>query len=62
MKLAKNQANSKQHPEAGFWLFENCLRSLSIFLSKNNKTYSKKQAKEKVSLYPLDYIDHNENE
>ena len=41
LKLAKNQANAKQHPEAELLLFENCSHSLSALLSKNN-TYSKK--------------------
>ena len=32
-------------------------------ISKNNRTYSKKQAEEQVFLYSWDYtINHNENE
>ena len=39
LKLAKNQANTKQHPEAGLLLFENYLYSSFILSSKNNRTY-----------------------
>ena len=45
MKLAKNQANAKQHPEAELWLFENYSNSSSTLLSKNDMTYSKKISK-----------------
>ena len=51
LKLAKNQAHVKQHPEAELWLFENYSHSLSTLSSKNNRTYSKKYAKEQVCLY-----------
>ena len=37
LKLAKNQANVKQHPEAELLLFENCPHSSST--TKNNMTY-----------------------
>ena len=37
LKLAKNQANAKQHPEAELLLFENYSQP-----SKTNRTYSKK--------------------
>ena len=30
LKLAKNQANTKQHPEAELLLFENCSNSSSM--------------------------------
>ena len=49
LKLAKNQANAKQHPKTKLLLFENYSHSSSM-LSKNNRTYSKK-SKEQVSLY-----------
>ena len=42
LKLAKNQANDKQHPEANLFLFENHAHSSSTLSSKNNWTYSKK--------------------
>ena len=45
MKLAKNQANAKQHPEAELCLFENYSHSSSTLLPKNNKTYSKNKQK-----------------
>ena len=45
MKLAKNQANAEQHPEAELWLFENYSYSLSTLLSKSDRTYSKKISK-----------------
>ena len=55
----KNQANAKQQPEAEFLLFENNSHSLS----ENNRTYSRKSAKEKAYLYLWNYtINHNENE
>ena len=38
MKLAKNQANDKQHPEAELLLFENYSHSSSTLSSKNNRT------------------------
>ena len=41
LKLAKNQANAKQHPEAEILLFEN-YSHFSSLSSKSNKTYSKK--------------------
>ena len=53
----------KQHPEAERLLFENYSHSSSTLSSKNNWTYSKKEAKEQVSLYSWNYtINHNENE
>ena len=61
--MAKNQGNARQHPGAEFLLFENHSHSSSTLSSKNNKTYSKKQAKEQVCPYSWDYtINHNENE
>ena len=51
MKLAKNQANAKQHPEAELLLFESYSHSSSTLSSKNTRTHSKKQAKEQVGLY-----------
>ena len=42
LKLAKNQANAKQHPEAELLLFENYSHSSSTLSSKDNGTYSKK--------------------
>ena len=51
LKLAKNQANAKQRPEAELLPFENYLHSLC----ENDRTYSRKQAKEQVCLYSFDY-------
>ena len=45
--MAKNQAKTKQHPEAELLLFENYSLSLSRLSSKNNSTYFKKWAKNK---------------
>ena len=42
LKLAKNQANLKHHPEAELLLFENYSHSSWTLSSKDNKTYSKK--------------------
>ena len=39
LKLAKNQANAKQHPETELLLFENYSHSSSTFSSKNNGTF-----------------------
>ena len=45
LKLAKNQANAKQHLEAELWKFENYSHSSSTLSSKNNRTYSKNKQK-----------------
>ena len=50
LKLTKSQANAMQHPEAELLLFENYSHFSSTLSSKNNGTYSKKQAKEQVCL------------
>ena len=42
LKLAKNQANAKQHRVTEILLFENYLLSSSTLSSKNNRIYSKK--------------------
>ena len=42
LKLAKIQANAKQHPEAEPKLFENYSHSSSTLSSKNIRAYSKK--------------------
>ena len=42
LKLAKNQANTKQHPEAELVLFDNYLHFSSTLSCKSNRTYSKK--------------------
>ena len=42
LKLAENQANAKQQPEAELLLFENYSHSLSTLSSKNNRIYSEK--------------------
>ena len=63
MKLAKNQANAKQHTEAELLLFGNHSYSSPMLSSKNNRTYSRKKTKEQVWLYSWGYrINHNENE
>ena len=46
MKLVKNQAKAKEHPEAEILLFENSLSS-STLSSKNKRRYSKKCANNK---------------
>ena len=62
LKLAKNQANAKQYPEAELLLLENYSHSSSMLSSKNSRIYSQKLAKEQVGLYSWDYeINHNEN-
>ena len=42
VKLAKNQENGKQHPEAELLLFNNYSYSSFLLLSRNNRIYSKK--------------------
>ena len=55
LKLAKNQANVKQHPEAELLFSENYLHSLSMLPSKNNSKYSKNKQKK-------NYVCKNEDE
>ena len=40
LKLRKNQANAKQHPEAELLVFENYSHSSPMLSSKNNRRYS----------------------
>ena len=47
LKLGKNQAKAKQHPEAELLLFENYSLSPSTLSSKNNIRYSEKCTKNK---------------
>ena len=42
LKLAKNQANVEQHPEAELLVFENYSHYSSTLSSKNDRTCSKK--------------------
>ena len=42
LKLAKNQANAKQHPEAELLLFEDDSHSSAPLSLKSNRTHSKK--------------------
>ena len=51
LKLAKIQANAKQHPEAELFLFENYSHSSSTLLSKNNRIYSKKTSQKQFCLH-----------
>ena len=54
---------SNKHTEAEFLLFENYSHSSFILSSKKNWKYSKKYAKEQVSLYLWDHtINHDEKE
>ena len=58
LKLAKNQTNAKQHPEAELLLLENYSHSWS-----KNKNIFKKISKRTMYLYSWGYtINHNENE
>ena len=45
LKLAKNQAKAKQHPEAELLLFENYSLSSSTLSTKNNRRHSIKCTK-----------------
>ena len=52
MKLAKNQANAKQQPEAELLALENYSHTSSTLLTNNNNmTDSKKSGNEHVWLY-----------
>ena len=55
-EISKNLANAKQHPKPEPSLVENYSHSSSMLLSKNNRTYSKKLAKEQVCLYSWYYV------
>ena len=50
LKLAKNQAKAKQHPEAELLLFENYSLLSSKLSSKNSRRYSKKYTKTSASV------------
>ena len=49
LKLAKNQANAKQHPEPVILLFENYWHFSSMLLTKSNRAYSKNKQKHKCA-------------
>ena len=51
VKLAKNQANAKQQPEAELLVFKNDSLSSIILSSKTNLKYSKKIAKSQMRLF-----------
>ena len=57
LKLTKNQAKAKQHPEAELFLFENCSLSSSTLSSKNSKANFKKSAKNQVCLFLIRLYD-----
>ena len=62
LKLTKNQAKSKQHPEAKLLLFENYSLSSSMLSSKNNWRFSK-MYKKQVRLFKRGYMsNHIEHE
>ena len=63
MKLVKNQAKAKQHPETELLVIENYSLFSSMLSSKNNSRYSKKCTKKQVRLFKRGYmINDNENE
>ena len=63
LKLPKNQAKAKQHPEAERLLFENNSHSSSKLSSENNTTYSKKCTKNYGFCFNEIYmINDDENE
>ena len=51
LKLAKNQAKAKQHPEAELLLFENYWLSSPTLSSKNNRRYFKNCTKAKCTCF-----------
>ena len=63
MKLVKNQAKAKQHPETELLVLENYSLFSSMLSSKNNSRYSKKCTEKQVRLFKRGYmINDNENE
>ena len=63
MKLVKDQAKAKQHPETELLVLENYSLFSSMLSSKNNSRYSKKCTKKQVRLFKRGYmINDNENE
>ena len=62
LKLAKNQAKAKQHPEDELLVFENYSLSLSTLSIKNNRRHSKKCIKTSASALMTFMINDNENE
>ena len=61
--MAKNQAKSKENPDAELLLIDNFSLLSSTLSSKNNSTYSKKCTKSKyVCLNEVIIITDNENE
>ena len=63
MKLVKNQAKAKQHPETELLGLEHYSFFSSSLSSKNNSRYSKKCTKKKVRPFKRGYmINDNENE
>ena len=53
LKLAKNQANAKQHPEAELLIFENYSQSSSMLSSKNNRNTLKNKLKKNKTSVPV---------
>ena len=63
LKLAKNQAKAKQHPEAELLLFENYSLLSSLLPFKINIRYCEKMYKKQLHLLKGGYmITDNENE
>ena len=56
LKLAKNHAKAKQHPGAGFSLFENYLPSLIMLSSKTDMRYSNKCTKNCVCFQEIIWL------
>ena len=57
LKLAKNQANAKQHPDSELLLFENYLHSSSTFLSNRPRSrHESKYIKYKKCLNMMMFI------
>ena len=52
LKLVKNQANAKQHPEAELLLFENCSHSSSTLSFKKTMIHSKNNKNNKCICIP----------
>ena len=56
LKLVKNQAKAKQHPEAELLLFESYSLFSTVLSSKTNMRYSKKVCKTSASVLIRLYI------
>ena len=56
LKLAKNEAIDKQHPDTERLKFKNYLHSSSTLSTKNNRAFSKKKKKNGVCFHEIIWL------